>query len=57
MFRLSQEIIRMQFRSRPVKIVRTFLGHGSVTKKLFSILVYIEKYKIAKLGKWILLFY
>ena len=57
MFRLSQEIIHMQFRSRPLKIVKTVLGHVSVTRKLFTILVYIEKCKIAELGKWILLFY
>ena len=29
---LSHEIIRMQFSSRTLKIVRTFLGRGSVTK-------------------------
>ena len=51
MFRLSQEIIHMQFRSRPLKIVKTFLGHVSVAGKLFTILVYIEKCKIAELGK------
>ena len=51
MFRLSQEIIHMQFRSRPLKIVKTVLGHVSVTRKLFTILVYIEKCKIAELGK------
>ena len=52
MFRLSQEIIHMQFSSsRPLKIVKTFLGHVSVARKLFTILVYIEKCKIAELGK------
>ena len=30
-FRLSDEIIRMQYSSRPLNV--TFLGHGSVTKK------------------------
>ena len=56
MFRLSHEIIRIQFFSKPLKIVRTLLGHGSVTWKK-TILVYIEKCKIAKLGNWNLLFY
>ena len=53
----TYEIIRMQFSSRTLKIVRTFLDRGSVTKKLFTILVYIKKRKIAKLGNWNLLFY
>ena len=48
----------MKFSSKTLKIVRTFLDRGSVTKKkLFTILVYIKKRKIAKLGKWNLLFY
>ena len=52
-------IIRMQFSSRTLKIVRTFLDRGSVTKKIyiFTILVYIKKKrKIAKLGNWNLYF-
>ena len=40
----------MQFSTRPSKIVRALLSNGSVAKKIFTILVYIEKFKIAKLG-------
>ena len=40
----------MQFSSRPLKIVRALLSHGFVAKKIFTLLVYIEKFKIAKLG-------
>ena len=39
------EIIRMHFYSRTSKIVRTFFDRGSVTKKTFTILVYIKKKK------------
>ena len=49
---------RIRFSSRTLKIVRTFLDRGSVTKKkLFTILVYIKKREIPKLGNWNLLFY
>ena len=48
--RLSHEIIRMQFSSRTLKMVRTyFLDSGSVTKKNIYHL-YVKKIKIAKLG-------
>ena len=35
MQRMSHEIIRMQFFSRTLKIVRTFLDRGSVTKQTY----------------------
>ena len=49
----------MQFSSRTLKIVRTFLDRGSVTKKNYlpCILVYLKKRQTAKLGKRNLLFY
>ena len=48
----------MQFSSRTLKIVRTFLGHGSVTKNIYIYHLSIyRKCKIAKLGNWNLLFY
>ena len=42
-YTVTVEIIRKQFSCGPLKIVRTFLGHGSVTKKIiYPLNVYLK---------------